>query len=668
MVSAIPPYVPYVDTLARLNPLAKTVGCDHEPFDGTYPLRHPVLYERLLALKPALTGRESNIAVLGSGRCYYESPKIDAKKQFSPFAIELIALLHELSAHITFIDSERPVLETALATPAFYQLYYEQQHLVGTPVLKDICEALATVLRSVDGAQLLATDRQSDECIFEIDKSRYERGIVRGFQGDFTRLDFGEQQVDVMIATVSAMYGFSRLPPDRVAGLAYVARLIGALKMDGGVLFVSPIEFNALWGADHRQVFNHEELTARLETLRAELEPLVGGTLTMTHVERPYGSIIEVVRGAVFGGQYPAAWSRQDQIDAELLLSGLRTTPLLLRHDVLGVLRAPAKHDVRFFNSFLSFDEAFRSLPAGEKHKDLRVSTADYEREIAGYVAKAVSDEKEGLRDLVYKLRYLAPCLPDLLPALESLEKRLRQQPDVWEGHSLKQSVERAARDSGEPVAVRVIAVEELSELPSRSRILDEDQLRKWRDSNRDFALYALQRLDIEGREPAYRHDAETISFVLDSPGLSLSVHHGPYGGSHTRGVEVQDFQLTYDPSHFSSRDLIRRTLGSKPLTYTMADLRSFSQSELVSSEGTFLQLYLNGVTAEQRKNNDGPLLMISRDTGKVMFFPPDYNVDRWKLLSGLTGLWTDIQNLSNHSSRTGTWQADMPSGRKSKG
>lgn len=172
---------------------------------------------------------------------------------------------------------------------------------------------------------------------------------------------------------------------------------------------------------------------------------------------------------------------------------------------------------------------------------------------------------------------------------------------------------------------------------------------------------YIERRRVLEAHLPAYSKTANTVYFGYVRPGLKFLVAHGPFEGSYTSGVKILNFRLEYDPKHFLPTSVIRRTLGNKPITYTMEDVRFVSQSTLM------FEIYLKGPPDKKWRDDDGGLLMISRDTGQIRFYPPETDVDgvtRGLLRGSISAIWGFAKGLAGEAENairkpTGRWVID---------
>jgi len=130
---------------------------------------------------------------------------------------------------------------------------------------------------------------------------------------------------------------------------------------------------------------------------------------------------------------------------------------------------------------------------------------------------------------------------------------------------------------------------------------------------------------------------------------------------------DLRRFRLEYDPSKFSPLSVVRRTLGNQPLNYDASDVSSFHNSSLMSVEGDMMNIHLKGSPYNVPRPEDGGLIMVSRDTGQLIFYPPGTDVDAtmngvirgslgavWSFLSGLEG---EAQNAIKKFQ--GAWATD---------
>lgn len=142
-----------------------------------------------------------------------------------------------------------------------------------------------------------------------------------------------------------------------------------------------------------------------------------------------------------------------------------------------------------------------------------------------------------------------------------------------------------------------------------------------------EFEKFWERRRILQANLPAYSWKSN-IHFLYDVPGLKIKFEQTPYTGD-LHNSEILDFRLDYDPSHFSRLSVIRRMFGSKPLNLSISDLRLGAEIMYLSDEGKFIQLYLRGSNQTEDYNKDnGGMLMISRDTGQIIFWPPGTDVD----------------------------------------
>lgn len=150
------------------------------------------------------------------------------------------------------------------------------------------------------------------------------------------------------------------------------------------------------------------------------------------------------------------------------------------------------------------------------------------------------------------------------------------------------------------------------------------------RARNRTFEAFEKsweRRRILQANLPAY--DWKTnIHFHYDLPGLQISIEQTPYSGS-LHLPEIKNFRLIYDPSKFSVFSVIRRMFGNTPLNYTIEDIRTTSESMFASEEGKVAEIYFRGTnSSDDIMRDNGGMIMITRDTGRIRFWPPGTDVD----------------------------------------
>ena len=140
---------------------------------------------------------------------------------------------------------------------------------------------------------------------------------------------------------------------------------------------------------------------------------------------------------------------------------------------------------------------------------------------------------------------------------------------------------------------------------------------------------------------PAFSKNSD-IKYTVKIPGLDIALLLAPHTGCYNP-KELKEFTLNYDPSRFWIGSLIRRALGTQKLNYTSEDVRSFSSSYLLGV-GDMFQVYLRHPKDTDRTLDDGPLMMIKREDGRILFYPPGTNVDSLSPRKIISGLWTETQ------------------------
>ena len=170
----------------------------------------------------------------------------------------------------------------------------------------------------------------------------------------------------------------------------------------------------------------------------------------------------------------------------------------------------------------------------------------------------------------------------------------------------------------------------------------------------RDLGVSGNSRTNQEAVRDAYRTDVEKISFEIKDGGLFINLTQGPYGSGYA-GKKLTGFKLTYDPTQFTWPSLARRAFGSKPLELGMDDIRLVGSTHILGKSGEFFEVFLKNVkNPSQRDTDDGPLLMISRDTGRVIIYPALGNSFFKEFMGGLAA---ETQQKLGHQF-VGSWKA----------
>ena len=153
---------------------------------------------------------------------------------------------------------------------------------------------------------------------------------------------------------------------------------------------------------------------------------------------------------------------------------------------------------------------------------------------------------------------------------------------------------------------------------------------------------------------PAFSKDSD-IKYTLKMPGLDIAFLLEPYNGGFYSSKELKEFTLNYDPSRFWRGSLIRRALGTQELSYTLKDVRCFSSSHLLGVGDTF-EIYLRHPEDIDRTSDKGPLMMVNRDNGHVLFYPSGYNADSFAIGTIAKNILTETQQ-SLGKKFSGAWE-----------
>ena len=140
---------------------------------------------------------------------------------------------------------------------------------------------------------------------------------------------------------------------------------------------------------------------------------------------------------------------------------------------------------------------------------------------------------------------------------------------------------------------------------------------------------------------PAFSRNSG-VQYALDIPGLAISIALEPCSRSKNPGP-VKEFSLNYDPSRFWRGSLIHRALGLQKLEYTKTDVRRFGCCYL-SGTGEMFEVYLRHPEDTARKLPDGPLMFISRESGRILFYPPGTKEVYFSFREYMTRHWEEVR------------------------
>ncbi len=171
----------------------------------------------------------------------------------------------------------------------------------------------------------------------------------------------------------------------------------------------------------------------------------------------------------------------------------------------------------------------------------------------------------------------------------------------------------------------------------------------------KEMEEYRARRKVIEESSPAYVKDSGPIFFTYTVEGLSIAFEHGPYESGRQN---LSRFRLKYDPKKFNRGSLIRRTFGNEALDFDLKDVRWVSSTHMAGFEGEFIDVYLKDGPSVSSRDQNGPLMMISRDTGRILLYPPDPTPEMARM--GITqfalGLWSETQQRFGKGKISGQW------------
>lgn len=208
----------YIDSLKRLNPDYELKAKGVEP-SYTKPFRHPALYKGIINYKESHDGPLS-VAILGPG--------LRLENSVSYQTTEVAALLNDRQVDFTLVGNDPELLQLA-SQPRTYPR--DAFLLIQNVSLKQAIKALS-------GSKNAAGD-------FVLDPSRIKNPI-HAFVANFQEIQYGKEELDIVIATQSLLYAFNSLSAHERIPL--LARVLSALK-PGGELY---LDNDVLPGLTHR--------------------------------------------------------------------------------------------------------------------------------------------------------------------------------------------------------------------------------------------------------------------------------------------------------------------------------------------------------------------------------------------------------------------------------
>lgn len=209
--------LPYYQFLRVINPEARML---HSPISKeTQPYRFPDLYVFLKKLKDEWGEIPMRIMVMGPG----------LKDGLSYQVTEIAAFFNFDSTEITVVGLDEEELAVSTA-PRFHRLPAEWPQVEGLSSREE-AELLEPLLIGANVDRMLDT---STKRAFEVDRSKI-KAKIHPYRGEFAGLSYGENQLDVIVATYSLYYALTN--SDIFEQIPLLARIIRALK-PGGRLYL----------------------------------------------------------------------------------------------------------------------------------------------------------------------------------------------------------------------------------------------------------------------------------------------------------------------------------------------------------------------------------------------------------------------------------------------
>ncbi|MBP9865159.1 MAG: hypothetical protein KBC91_02020, partial [Candidatus Omnitrophica bacterium] len=374
----------YVDVLRQLNPTDQrkpgelTIDHDH----WIEAIRYPALYDLLSKFGGDFSGDVLKVLVLGPGRKRIASS--GKARSHSPQMVEILTALSDRKAEYTVVDGDPAVLLAAV-NPQWYQITgAEFSHASPHFKLK-----LRKSLKGITERNFLSRLRRGDNT-FRVDPKLISQTKIDSYWGFFENLEYGEEQLDVVIATTSLLYALGSFETVE-ASLDFTARLIWALK-PGGKIFLSKSTLYkglTLRGNAETGLESNFEKTD-LKTWRAQ-EAIVAQTLGLPKI----------------------SWNQRIAYELEQRL-GFKVD-IAETGGIQVLTREPMRSEVRMISSY-QLGEAFGTDYVGPTFSGGRNEDFLYEdgKKIAvrlpwaKYVFRALNKDGREIPDRVFKITYYA--------------------------------------------------------------------------------------------------------------------------------------------------------------------------------------------------------------------------------------------------------------------
>lgn len=142
---------------------------------------------------------------------------------------------------------------------------------------------------------------------------------------------------------------------------------------------------------------------------------------------------------------------------------------------------------------------------------------------------------------------------------------------------------------------------------------------------------------------------------------MNINLEQGPRSSGHTRGNELVEFSLNYQPEKFGVGSYFRLMFGDKPLSVTLRDIYQYDTTHTTDAEGgEVLEIFIpiRGKVDSSNFMENSVQLLISRSTGKVFGYGPQ---SRNGTVAFMKDIWMRLRNTANANRRgRGIWSNDL--------
>lgn len=211
--------------------------------DITNPFRFPTLHKRLLEIIETYPAQHKiSLVLIGPGSIELENGLDEGgTNRFSPQAIEIISLFSGRPVEMTVIDVSTQVLE-AIKNIRYYQIAKGCLQFIRKTYAKSLLDKLIKKLLSImDISDSSYKKGIEDENVLRVNPLKIKNVSIDTLHAKCEHVDYGEEEVDIVVATISSVYGIS-LGDRKQKKIRILGKFVRALK-PGGKLLIDFYDF-----------------------------------------------------------------------------------------------------------------------------------------------------------------------------------------------------------------------------------------------------------------------------------------------------------------------------------------------------------------------------------------------------------------------------------------